>query len=349
MKARGYSQYRGRKTWLHYVLSALAVILALALVAAVVALLAFPDQARQLLPALPSAEPTPIPSDELDDILVIEPSSAPSSAPSPTPTPSMSPRRAAPLGLVSVGADALLGGSAAQILQSGQGAVVAMKPASGKLPFVLDSAPDAANGSDRSAAETFRQANASLNYSVAYVSCFLDEAVTDADPSLALKASGVQTPWLDEEGRAWLDPANETVQAYLIALCESLAGMGFDEILLDHAGYPAASLADADALTAFYASLRAALDALGYQGRLSVVSTQDVFERSADAATGQTLSAVARRFERVYLAAGIPWSSGTNVYRLLQGAGFTGSTGDIVTVVKKPISASYAWAVLTEG
>lgn len=343
MKPNGYSQYRGRKTWLHYLLAALAVILALALVLAVVALLLFPDRVRQLID-LPqdTLSPSPIPSDELEDLIVIEPSATPS----PSPAPSMSPRRDAPLGLVSASVDALLDGSAGTPLKSGQGIVVAMKPASGQLPFVLNQAPASVSSSDVTLAEQFRSANAALPYSAAYVSCFLDQAVSQERWDLALKSSGIQTPWLDEAGNAWLDPANEEVQAYLIALCRELAGLGFDEIIFDHAAFPAEEFAHSQTLTDFYLALAAALEDLGYQGRLSIVSTKDVFERSADAATGQTLESVAACFERVYLSGSIRWNSGTNVYRLLQNAAFRGTAKDVVTITTRSISASYAWAVL---
>ncbi len=39
-------------------------------------------------------------------------------------------------------------------------------------------------------------------------------------------------------GQTWLDPTQETVQAYLIGLCRELADLGFDEILLTHCAYP---------------------------------------------------------------------------------------------------------------
>lgn len=349
MKARGYSQYRGRKSWLHYVLAALAVILALALIVAVLALLFFPDRVREVL-SLPqsAASAPPLPSDALDDILVVEPSATPSPTPLPTPAPSMSPRRDTPMGLVSTTPEALRSGDAPGALKAQQGAVTAMKPASGRLPFLLNGAPAAVSAEDVTLAEQYRAANAALDYSAAYVSCFLDEAVAAENPALTLKAPGALTPWLDEAGHAWLDPANEEVQRYLIALCQELAGLGFDEIILDNAGYPDGELAQPEVLSGFYAALSAALSDLGYNGRLSVIATKDVFEKSVDAATGQSLSAVAQCFERVYLSGSIRWSSGTNVYRLLQNADFQGTTRDVVTVTTKPISASYAWAVLPQ-
>ena len=36
----------------------------------------------------------------------------------------------------------------------------------------------------------------------------------------------------------WADPSNQKVQDYLIGLMTELAQMGFDEIVLDHCGYP---------------------------------------------------------------------------------------------------------------
>lgn len=331
MKPNGYSQYRGRKTWLNYLLSVLVVLLALALVVSLAALLLFPDRVRGWI-GLPSAAPSPIPSDELSDILVVE-SAAPSSTPAPTPSPaaSMSPRRSAPLGLVSVSAEKLLDGSARSSLKSSQGLVLSVKTAAGQW---LE--------------EAFSAANAEAPYVAAYLSCFADDAAAASHPDWALKTAAGDA-YADERGISWLDPANADVQADLIDRCKTLAGQGFDEIILGNCAYPSSDLARSSELTTFCRALKSALDELGYEGRLSIVSTKDVFEASADAVTGQTLSAVAECFERVYLSGAIRWKSGTNVYRLLQNAGFEGTAGDIVTLVSRPISASYAWAVLEEN
>lgn len=74
-------------------------------------------------------------------------------------------------------------------------------------------------------------------YRIARVSCFRDDRLSDADTSLAvLTKSGYR--WTDPDKVHWVSPTNPAVRAYLADLCRELAGLGFDEILLDNAGYP---------------------------------------------------------------------------------------------------------------
>ncbi len=44
--------------------------------------------------------------------------------------------------------------------------------------------------------------------------------------------------WADSENRYWLDPANETVQTYLIQVAKELRNMGFDEVLFKDFTFP---------------------------------------------------------------------------------------------------------------
>lgn len=108
---------------------------------------------------------------------------------------------------------------------------------------------------------------------------------------------------------------------------EALAGLGFDEILLQ-----GVEETNADAP-------RKALDNLGYLGRLSVVGESAPFLN--DTSLAQTL---AKEFDRVYVPGG-GWGE-FNLYSYLKGHEFRGTTADIVTVVSKPLTANYAWAVL---
>ena len=74
-------------------------------------------------------------------------------------------------------------------------------------------------------------------YRIARVSCFKDQELSNADLTMAVTAQNGMR-WLDIDKNRWLSPADERVQEYIIALCEELAELGFDEILLEHAGYP---------------------------------------------------------------------------------------------------------------
>lgn len=106
------------------------------------------------------------------------------------------------------------------------------------------------------------------HYAVARLSCFRDTSYAEGLPDTALKATWDDV-WYDGDGRAWLDPANADTLAYLTALCQECAQLGFDEILLDGFCYPvsgnqeALSLAEGldktAVLTEFAAAIRQAL------------------------------------------------------------------------------------------
>lgn len=126
----------------------------------------------------------------------------------------------------------------------------------------------------------------------------------------------------------------------VIATCQNLVGLGFDELVLQlDSGVTTTEAAQAQ----FYIDLRAAMDILGFNGRLSVVCTKATFTKGVDE-NGQSGQAVADNFERVYVPGG-NWN-GFNLYKALKDMGFTGTTADIVTTVTKPISANYSWAIL---
>lgn len=77
------------------------------------------------------------------------------------------------------------------------------------------------------------------HYAVARIHCFCDTAYARAVPGTALTAGDGQL-WYDGDGRAWLDPAEAQTLAYVTALCQELASLGFDELLLDSFSYPPA-------------------------------------------------------------------------------------------------------------
>lgn len=126
-----------------------------------------------------------------------------------------------------------------------------------------------------------------------------------------------------------------------LARCQTLAGLGFDELVLDPTDRDTAK---ADVLAGLYTKAKEALDELGYQGRLSCVCGRAAF--TDETMTAELLPTLALRVERVYAAAGESWS-GLNIYRTLKDLEFSGTQRDIVTVARSPLpSATYAWAVL---
>ena len=78
-------------------------------------------------------------------------------------------------------------------------------------------------------------------YRIARISCFKDNELSNADLSLAIMTTGGYR-WLDSDKTRWLSPASQTVQEHLAASCGELARLGFDEIVLDNAGYPTRGL-----------------------------------------------------------------------------------------------------------
>jgi hypothetical protein len=161
--------------------------------------------------------------------------------------------------------------------------------------------------------EEFSQAVSALAqggelYLIARVSCFEDLWMCVYSRSMALTTQGGKL-WYDSSGMPWLSPANAEAKAYITALCRELAGMGFDEILLDCAGFPGtgrhSSIAVGEnyptdlsgAVTAWLSELDGALESTGVL--LSVQTTADAL-LSGDS-TGLTAQGLAASADRVWL------------------------------------------------
>ena len=72
---------------------------------------------------------------------------------------------------------------------------------------------------------------------VARISCFRDQALAGAGVGGPLMTQGGNV-WYDASGYRWVSPVSQQVRDYLVQLCVELAQMGFDEILLESAGFP---------------------------------------------------------------------------------------------------------------
>lgn len=241
----GYGSYRGRggaSTVLKVIIAVLAVILVLA-VAAFFYLqryMVYSDDgtARLELPFLRREEPSP----SLPPVVTgqPEPSSSPEPSPEHTPEPSARPERILP---VELPPEALYDGTAAELVTEGGGtaALFDMKGDTGELAWVsgepLAIAAKVSGGDPAVNVAAKAAAGEDGVYRIARVSCFKDNLLSNADTSLAiLTNSGYR--WTDPEKVRWVSPTNPTVRSYLTGLCRELAGLGFDEILLDNAGYP---------------------------------------------------------------------------------------------------------------
>ena len=115
-----------------------------------------------------------------------------------------------------------------------RGVVLPMKTADGQLAYVsrLPQAMDwMASSGDPTRNEAIRTLTAREDlHTVALISCLADNlAGQDRDLAL-LRESG--SAWVDELGQVWLDPDKEAVRAYLTEVCQEVAALGFDELLL---------------------------------------------------------------------------------------------------------------------
>lgn len=303
MRAKGYGSYRGRSPVKRF-LKILAIIIVVLIVlgaAAVIYLQQYlvvsGDGVRLELPFFQPAEsPAPNPTPPPDQPVVITPEPTPMPEPEPEP-------ETLPLQPVPLPAEALYDGTAVSQIEAAGGdcALFDMKADSGALSYIstLDLAVTARLSADNPALNAaIRALNQTENlYTVARVSCFKDHNITDYDRSLAIFTNS-DYRWTDPEGIRWISPTNPDVRDYLTAICVELAELGFDEILLDNAGYPSQGNLNyikkgeaydetrfSAVIDGFYAQVAAALEE--YDVTLSAVTTPEALA-GLDTLTGQT-------------------------------------------------------------
>lgn len=310
MRRRSYHSYRGRSPWKSFFkfLAILMIVLAVLAGAAVLYvqqyLVVTADGVRLELPFLqqdddPADTPSPVISDP--PVVVIEPSPEPEPEPEPLP--------AAP---VSLSREALYDGTApAQIGEAaGDCALFDMKDDKGTLAFTSDAltrySGQPSSGGDNEAIRALNETEGL--YTIARVSCFRDDTLFYYSSSYPLYANSGDR-WIDPDRIHWLAPTCADVRDYLIGVCVELAGLGFDEILLDNAGYPTQGNLHyirkgdaydpdqfADVIGGFYGQVAAALSE--YDVVLSVVTTQEALD-GTDTLSGQTPESLAR-FDRLW-------------------------------------------------
>lgn len=236
----GYSQYRGRNggsTVLKIIIALLAVLLIAGLVFVI-----FISQFMEYTPEGVRFNPPWAHEDEGDlpiassDVVVIW-SEAPSDPGKEDTEPSLLALRA-----VEVTAQQLRDGTAAQAVADvgGNALVVEMKSRTGALAWQSQAelattlGVNAANNAVADAVSALAQEGEL--YLVARVVCFRDSALAKAEIGTLMTRGG--NVWFDSQGVCWSSPAEQQATDYLSALCGELAAMGFDEIVLDCAGFP---------------------------------------------------------------------------------------------------------------
>ena len=143
---------------------------------------------------------------------------------------------------VAVTAEELLDGTAQEkAQQAGASAIVVdMKMDSGALGWRSGEAIARnvrANSQTEQINERLTQRlNETQLHTVARLSCFKDGLV-GADSGCVLRDSGGNR-WKDSDGALWTTPENNAVRSYLARAAAELAAMGFDEVMLDHCGWP---------------------------------------------------------------------------------------------------------------
>ena len=132
-------------------------------------------------------------------------------------------------------------GMAVRAAKGKNGVMVPMKGPDGKLAWV-SALPRAADSGVSFPLPARNEAIRAMNgtaglYTVAKISCFRDDAMASAYPSLALKRNSGSL-WQDKDGHCRLDPSEPGVLSWCSGLCRELAELGFDEILLSDCAYP---------------------------------------------------------------------------------------------------------------
>lgn len=310
----GYTSYRGRMT-MRKALTILVVVLAVILVllvavyAALQRYVIYSDSGTHIeLPFF--QKPQPEPSGENIQIVVESPSAQP--------TESTAPEQTKPefIHAVQLPEQTLLdGGAEAYAQQAGANTVVVdLKGADGSLGYQsqLELAAQAGanpeNGEERNRAiETLNQGEL---YTVARICCFRDELLHTVDRSYNILTNSGYL-WRDESDVCWVSPASEQVRAYLVGIAREAAELGFDEILLDYAGYPTQGqlgwikvgesypTGSLDSwITQFYQEVAQALEP--YEVKLSIRTTQQALE-GTDERSGQTAENLAAWADGVWL------------------------------------------------
>ncbi len=118
------------------------------------------------------------------------------------------------------------------------GAVLEMKGPAGQLawPSASNTAVAFGTGGGTDVSGVIAALHGAGKTVSAQISCFADSLLTARNWTVALQSGGA--PYVDGDGKAWVDPYNRTERTYLTELAAELAAMGFDEIILADLYHP---------------------------------------------------------------------------------------------------------------
>lgn len=120
--------------------------------------------------------------------------------------------------------------------------VLDIKDATGRISFLVDDPIIKDTGSPENRIKDIKPLLEKLHakniYIIGRISTFQDPYLAKVRPEWALKKLSDGGVWKDRKGLAFLDPANESVIEYMIALGKAAYDVGFDEINYDYIRYP---------------------------------------------------------------------------------------------------------------
>lgn len=342
MRGNAYDSYRGRNRFATF-LKVLIVLLLLVLAVGVAALFFLEpylvysaDGVRLELPPFFQGQEEPPVTSSQPPVVV--------STAQPTATPE---RQEEFRGIMLEGTALYDGTAQAQAQQAGANAVIFdMKADDGTLAYISQQEMAQAAGvsaQDPAINAAVQLVNSGELYTVARVSCFRDNTIPRWSNSWAVHSGGGN--WRDAGNSRWLSVGSAEARAYVTGICQELAGLGFDELLLDNCGYPVQGQVDriqseenydpaelTGPVEQFFQELQAAL-ADYPEVKLSVVTTPQVLSGAEDT-SGLTLALLEEYDIRVLAAADesgtLPAPEGRSV----------------VPVVEIPGQAAEQWAVL---
>lgn len=250
------------------------------------------------------------------------------------------PERTASFALALPVSDVVGGTAAAKLEEAGADELILeVKSQDGKLAWLSGQAAaerSRVNGSQE-ATDAIRQWNQGDVYTIARVCCFRDDSAPYYNNAMALRQGNGN--WRDELGLRWLSPANDRSQAYIAGLCGELAGLGFDEIVLEHFAFPTQGKVDRINRGESYdpAQLTAEMEDLLSQIQRAVepYGTKISLRVGRDTLTGaETLSGVTPQLLEQYAARIWVEDDGLTPapQDLLESAGITGGTDRLVSV-----------------
>lgn len=307
MRRYGYDPYHGRsrgRTALKILIGVLLCLLVLA-VAALLFLEPYihytSDGVRVELPFFQGKGEEPDPPEDTTPLQLTTPSPSPTNTPEPE----------ADFRGVLLPAAALTDGTAQSQVDSngGTAAIFSMKGTDGALGY--QSQTTLGTSSEQEGInEAIQTLNGGELYTVAWLSCFRDNTLPWNNRALGIHSNSGN--WRDDESIRWSSPAVESVRTYVAQVCGELAGLGFDELLLDNCGYPTRGTVsyiksdsnyDPDTLTQTMETFFQTLDQTMEQYpevKVSVVTSLSVLNGGSDG-SGLTLDLLKQYADKVYV------------------------------------------------